>query len=158
MVFWSGGCTSEGRGERSPGGCKFPWLIFLATKSNKTDARGVEKAYSPSPPGHFRPASNEKTSPSQPYFLKNFKGHCHCSCVLLSVYRRSAAVTSIRPFWTDLRLSLMFFTLKVLAGIFCIATQPMAGRVCVRGMVRWGAGRARGGEWIEGWLIDYNSD
>ncbi len=73
-------------------------LMFLPTISNSWEALGVEKAYRPSLPGHFLPASNEKTSPSQPYFLRYFSGHCQISLVLLSVYIKSLTVTSIRPF------------------------------------------------------------
>ena len=73
------------RGDVSPGGCRFPWFRFLSTRLNIIDTDRVQNAYTPSPPGHFLPASKENTSSSQPYFLKNFSGHVHCFRLLLSV-------------------------------------------------------------------------
>ena len=72
-------------GDRSLGGWRFPWLMLRATSSKSCDARFVLKAYSPSPPGHFLPASKEKTFPSQPYLRRNLRGHSSCSWVLLFV-------------------------------------------------------------------------
>ena len=66
----------ECEGERPPSGGESapasesnkssPSLIFRATMSKSCDTFFAEKAYSPSPPGHSWPASNEKTSRSRP--------------------------------------------------------------------------------------------
>ena len=47
-------------------GSRLFWDMFRATLLNRALAFLQLKAYSPSPEGHLRPASNENTSPSQP--------------------------------------------------------------------------------------------
>ena len=117
-----------------------PSLMFRATMSNSCDAFLVEKAYNPSPPGHFLPASNENMSLSQPYFLRYFRGHTHSSPDWVSLYFSSTWVTSINPFGNFRFSSWMFRTMKKFSGSFSVDKHaPITEE-------REKRGRERGGE------------
>ena len=89
--------------------------------ANSCDAFLVQKAYSPSPPGHLRPASNEKISRSQPYFRMYVRGHTHSLPDLASLYISSTGVLPWSSLWTCR-------TLKTLSGSFSFDKQvPILG-------------------------------